>query len=138
MKLSNESIEKILKFIEDNNIPNGLSAEDLHTTVIYSTKPAKVELYDVKNVVGTFVRFSKFGEDKNVLVMEVACKPLEKLHDYYMEKYPLSWNWPEYKPHITLSYDASTVDETKLIWPADSIIIFCAQYQEPLDLEWKK
>ena len=139
MKLSKESVDKILKFISENNIPNGLSREDFHTTIIYSKKTDNVELNEVESVEGTFERFSKFGEDKNVLVMEVKCESLSDLHDYYMNKYDLSWDWNEYKPHVTLSYDAADVDEKSLIWPEDeTYIVFCDQYQKDLDPEWSK
>lgn len=140
MRLSEESINKILEFIKVNKIKNGVNKDDLHTTIIYSTKPDRVKLTPLRNAEGVFSKFSKFGEDKNVLVMEIDCKELEELHEYYMSNYNLSWDWDSYKPHITLSYDASKIDETKLIWPFrdKGRIKFSKQYYEPLDPNWEE
>ena len=79
---------------------------EFHSTVFYSTSYHSAEntTYDinVSDVVPT--HFSLFGEEQNILVIEVQSEQLNTIrHSFEIKGY--QDEWPDYKPHITLCYD---------------------------------
>ncbi len=79
---------------------------EYHTTVIYSKKPCpEMRKHDPQLPIwGTASGFELFGDDKNVLVVRINSVQLQKLYDDLQIYGPTS-DYPEYKPHITLSYN---------------------------------
>ena len=50
----------------------------------------------------------------DTLVMLLDSPDLSARHKELMDKYDLNYSWDDYKPHITLSYDAKDYDISKL------------------------
>ena len=72
---------------------------------------------------------------ENVLVMKLISQELQDRHNYLMETYGATYDFPEYKPHVTLSYNYS--DKTAVgISPFTNKIILGMEYVEDLDLKW--
>ncbi len=125
-----------LKKYMDKYIPNLEHNEEQHCTLIYSKKEHKEEIIPKEyQVVGTFLRFSKFGENNEVLVAELDCNAMVLRNAELVKKYGFVSDYDEYKPHFTLSYDAKDIDINSLP-PIDFAIYFNNETVEPLDENW--
>jgi 2'-5' RNA ligase len=133
MKPTIQSQKEIMMIIGMNPIANAIKPDQLHTTIIYSRKYDRVNLIPLRYAQGVFSKLSLFGEDKNVLVMELSSESLVSEHEKIMREYDLTWDWDEYKPHITLSYNF-TGNLNDIVIPEGFTIEFDLEYQEDLDL----
>lgn len=99
LKLSKNSERELKEFCEilDENLD-----EDLHCTLIYSDKPfiGKIEVRDYSIIVKP-KKFSLFGENNDILVLEVESSELMNRNRELMQRYGFIQDW-EYNPHITL------------------------------------
>lgn len=106
VKLSEESKNYIESLGYLYDIPMLISKEDYHITVIYSkNKPMTgleldEEIIEYCEIIG----FNKFDDD--LLVLLVKSEYLENKHKELMDNYDGEYDFDEYIPHITLSYDA--------------------------------
>ena len=140
VRFDNKTIESLLKIISDNKIPNGLSAEEFHSTTCFSRKPLKnfkaLGNFSDNPWTGKPSKFGTFpnGEEKTAVVLFYQCPPQVKRFDYICTEYGATWDYDEYQCHITLSYDIGDYDITQLnIKNIDSITII-SEYTEELDL----
>jgi len=125
----NEYTSKYLKDAELN--------EELHCTLIYSKKEQKEEIEPkIYNVTGTFLNFSKFGEDKDTLVAELNCPDLVERNKELVKEYGFISDYDEYKPHFTISYNAKDIDINSLP-DIDFAINFNEETIEELNTDWK-
>lgn len=138
-KPSTSTTDALASFCAVNDIPNPISKSDMHTTIIYSEQgnpnfewqPTYQEPIKAK-----FAGFDMFGEEKNVLVLKLKSPELSRRHKELMEEYGLSYNFDEYRPHITLSYDAEGFDISKLDDYFGDLIITGEDANE-LDTDWE-
>lgn len=96
-------------FIEINNIPNPVSIDDLHCTLIYSpgrfvdigTTSYKQGRY------GELVDFDiwKADDGNNVLVGKLNSTEIINRHHELKEIHGFDHHFDEYRPHISLSYN---------------------------------
>jgi hypothetical protein len=111
------TIEYLQSVIRRFNIPQPHSGEKMHCTEIYSTKPTKVPQVQpnriFKAVITSFDVF-KSRDGKRVLVAKVESSDLQARHTELMTELEASYDFPDYLPHITLSYDIGDMDETIL------------------------
>ncbi len=131
-RFDDSTTESLRKYIEDNNIPNPVG--DFHTTILYSRKHCpnyQPIIYD-SPISGKAVKLEKF-DDGNVLSLVFDSPELSKRHDELMKEHEATWDYPEYIPHVTLSYDASNVNIEDLT-PPDFGIKITKEYLEQLDL----
>jgi hypothetical protein len=94
---------------EDQDINNF----KFHTTIFYSTTQHRLrnegsscdpsEVYPVT--------FELLGENKDVPVLKVTSDKLENLRNYFKETYNMEDAWPQYKPHISLSYNRTIIPD---------------------------
>lgn len=143
-KFSIETKVHIKKFIKEHDIPNGLTSKDMHTTLIYSRKhldkvkgigelkepwigkPKKLEIFKTQN-------------GWKALVLRYECKEQVDFHENVMHTTDATYDYPEYKTHLTLSYNIEDMDEDKLLdLDVSSIgdIEIVKLYQEDLNLDW--
>lgn len=143
-KLQLKNLNKLL------DTPNPLSRDKMHITVIYSKK--KIEGFEPKGkmkepIVASVTGLEVFNSrsDKNVLVLLIKSPELTRRHKYIMDKYEATYDFDEYKPHITLSYnigdwegykDFSLKDIKEVI--EDGEIEINEEYYEDLVLDWDK
>jgi uncharacterized protein len=130
---------KILK------IPSPIDAKDLHTTIIYSRTPipeSAQHSMDDEELKRKRWRFSPksielfSGTDEQALVMLLEAPELVEIHNELI-KAGATHDFPEYNPHITLSYNVPVdYDYKSIILPPmhffPSKIIF-----ESLDINWQ-
>jgi len=137
VKFDQDTIHSITELQNDIGIP-ALNGDDLHTTVMYSTKhiPEYEELGNIEPTWhGHFSHYDIFGDDNNVLVMVYTCPDLTSRWET-LRSYGATWDYPDFYPHITLSYDASEFDVDSLP-PYNGPINITREYGEDLDLDWE-
>jgi hypothetical protein len=141
--VDDETKHAIECFINENGIPNPIPTEELHTTLLYSRKPTDDP--DLKSTcryegkpVGFEVWDTKTENSKSgkALVMRVKCSDLDGRHAKLMKDLDASYDFPEYKTHITLSYDCGAINPNKLPLPPFKIV-YNGETSSVLDLNWK-
>lgn len=145
VKYNPYSVNKIKQIAENYQVPNIIPLDKFHTTLIYSTKGAEnVEVYqDMEYVVLSDkldIWTSKSGE--KCLVLLVDCKQLVDRNLELMNKYQFVSDYPEYKPHVTISYsvdDWDKIDEMQSYLDNNKIyhmLLTSGEYMEKLQTEW--
>lgn len=149
VKFSQKTIDQVVKYIEENDIPNATPADKLHCTVLYSRKYCpdyepqgeidppyigecdKLEVWESKGKL-------RDQEPTRCLVLKFKCPALNERHEELMDEHDATYDFPEYKTHITLSYDIGDMDESTLPDPCETIttIEVVKEYGEDLDLDW--
>lgn len=103
-------IQKYLKTVGIQMMP----LNKIHITVIYSrSRPtSEPEAIDI-NGEAELKSFGIFGKgttkEPYALVIEVDSQALDRAHISYKKKYNLKATYPEYKAHMTISYDINRV-----------------------------
>lgn len=147
VRFSDATKEAITEYIKENDIPNGTAKDQLHCTLLYSRKycpdyePAgKLD----QMIVGKPGQFQVWegqpdedGHKPNCLVLEFECAELVDRHNELMEEHGATFDYPEYKTHVTFSYDIGDMDDSELPEFTAPIEIV-EEYGERLDLDWAK
>jgi hypothetical protein len=83
-----------------------------HTTVFYTTTEHKIPDSE-KPIEGSVipVGFELFGEDKNIPVLIVESDRLNEIRAEFEQRYRMKDEWPEYRPHISLSYAKDNIPD---------------------------
>lgn len=139
VKLDKESQEKIVDFIKEHKIPNGVPADKLHATVIYSldyVSNAKKLVDKDMQFEGRPTKFDSFDGDTKNLVLLFECDDLLDRHEYF-KKHGATHTYDEFKPHITLSYDVEDFNIKNLPKFTEKLTLI-NEYTQPLDTEWTK
>ncbi len=132
--------DDILKWARGQGLADTLSADDLHVTIAYSRSPmdwiAVGEPWDDEITIkeGGPRIMEVFGE--NALVLQFASHQLNWRHQE-MRRAGASWDWPEYQPHISISYGTQAVD-LKDIEPYQGPIVLGPELFSEVDENWKK
>jgi hypothetical protein len=74
---------------------------------------------------------------ENAVVLRFASPDLEWRHKHMVEAGG-SHDWPEYAPHVTLSYGAPGDLDLATLKPFNGELRFGPELFEPLDLDWKR
>lgn len=139
-RFGKKSQEALAKYCEDNGIPNAVPMNKLHVTILYSRKflpdfvPAGY--YAVPHSaepVSLEVWPSQSGA--KCLVLKLDCPSLTKRHKALMKQHKATFDYPEYKTHVTLSYDIGDMSIDKLQAPT-AMLYLEREYKEVLDLNW--
>lgn len=138
-----ESVNTLTKFVEDNEIPNPVAPEKFHCTLMYSRKP--VPEFEPQSVIdpqwaAEHKNFELWdsqpdddGNTRKVLVMQLDCPELVDRFNFIMDNYDATYDFDEYKPHVTLSYDAGEdFDVSTLKWAGGDPINVASEYREEL------
>ena len=145
-----ETKKRIQKYMRDNKIPNPLPLHKLHNTLIYSRKylpKFKAQGRLDKPWIGEIVEFDIFesqkddnGKKSKCLVLKFECAKCVDRHNEIMDEHGATFDYDEYTPHITLSYDIGDFDVKALPDPAKEIgdLNIVEEYQEDLNLDWAK
>lgn len=144
VRFNTDTIAAIEKFQNEHGISNPVPLDKLHTTLLYSRKylpdysPAGA--YDPPEV-GKAKGFDVWesqadesGHKTKCLVMEFDCPGIIARHKKLMKAHDATYDFDEYKPHITLSYDFDG-DVNKLPEFTNAINIV-EEYGEDLNNDW--
>jgi 2'-5' RNA ligase len=138
-------ILKLISLAKEFEVPNILDEADYHTTLIYSTIYAdNVEVLENIRYIGIPKEFEiwKSQSGKNCLVLKINSLPMVQRHDELMQRYGFNYGFPEYQPHITLSYDVGDwagLEEINKVISLNKfyyMVVTTHEYTEDLQLDW--
>lgn len=147
MRFSLASALALQKFCQKFKVPNCLKLADYHSTLLYSRNylpdytpagrldppmialPKNLEIWE-----SPANAFKK--EATNCLVLRINCPELVDRFEYLMNNHDATYDYDEYKPHVTLSYDVGDfsldgIDCCKEIPELELVV----EYSETLDLD---
>lgn len=116
VKLFPERAVIIYKLMVNLKVPNPEQADKFHVTLLYSRKhlPNYVpqpELHFLS--VPTCLEVWPTKSGKNCLVLKLDSPALQARHKELMTMHEAEYDYPEYKTHISLSYDIGDYDIKK-------------------------
>jgi hypothetical protein len=111
----------IYSFFKDQNIPGLIVPDEFHVTLMYAPDQELADYEDkieddVGEMTATFAGYDLYSPEKNCLVMKLDSPALQAVHKT-LRDLGLVPTYPEYSPHLTLSYQGEDVDITKLPEP---------------------
>ena len=145
VKFSEDTVTGIKEYIEENNIPNHTNYEKMHSTLLYSRKylpeyEPSGKLSDI--MVGNPIKFdvwdSQPDDDGNVakcLVLTYKCEDLVDRHKFLMKEHGATFDYDDYTPHVTFSYDIGDMKQKDLP-KFEGKIEIVEEYGEDLNLDW--
>lgn len=138
--------KQIKNFCEDFNIPNPVDPEDMHCTVIYSRKfldGFEPQGFLYASIIGTnpILEVWPTQSGKKCLVARIEAPDIEGRHQDLMSYWGATYDFDEFIPHVTISYDIEDRDLGNLTYLSNQFnlyvedaIEFVREYKEPLDL----
>jgi hypothetical protein len=83
-----------------------VQAFDFHTTVWDTSNSVTMPNYSESVKISDIdpKGFALFGPNENILVLEIDSAEIRAIRESLGEQYGLEDEWPNYRPHITLSY----------------------------------
>lgn len=148
MKRKVLNAEKIIEWAKSQGLATTLHPDDMHVTVIYSKEPFSAEYTQMAEAQDEFPMYygnhvvrggkrsvERLGQNGEALVLKIECPKLASEH-YGFRAMGASSDWPDYKPHITLSWKAEGVKESD-IKPFDGDIVLSDIFVSLLDEDWK-
>lgn len=133
--------ERIAEIVNLINLENPASVHDLHVTVIFSRKecPGINDFRPILPIKAVGAQFDIFPnkDGTKCLVLKLKSHHMDMLHQLCRREYGASHDYPQYIPHLTLSYDY-----TQPTVPSNDVagyfkdLIFDVYAVEPLNLDW--
>lgn len=129
------------------NVPNRLSPDKFHSTLLYSRKPLPAYVPFGAYLVPPTSNTNMFELDifetnsgKKALVLKYDCDFLSQRHKDLMELHQGTWDHPSFIPHITLSYDIGDADIKlgPVSFLSERKIVIVEEYGDDLNPEWSK
>jgi hypothetical protein len=111
LKFSNETVDSIIKVAKSLNIPNVVTTNDIHCTLMYSRN--YLEGYEAPREVSyetLIANFETFGQNKEILVIKLISQDLSNRHKFLMKEFNGTYDYDKYIPHVTLSYNIGDFD----------------------------
>lgn len=145
-RFSSESATALKEFCEENGIPNSLKVEDFHSTLLYSRKylpeyePAgqldqSLNAKPVELEVWTSPPNAFKENETKCLVLKYECQEQVDRFNQLMDEHDATYDYDEYKPHVTLSYDIGEFDATALDVGKIPVLEVVEEYGEELNLD---
>jgi len=142
--LAEETLDHIKEYMDKNKIQNALTSEKLHITLLYSKKPCPnyKAARDIYPITAKSDRFDIWTSthiegNPNCLVLKIDCPEIKERNQTLMTEHEATSDFPDYKPHLTFSYDAGDIKVDDLP-EFNNEIILIREYKEDLRAEYKK
>jgi len=119
---------------------NGIKTEhnDYHVTIIIDKEKSFAETPQKHSpplrIAAKDCKFDLFGPDNNVLVVTFNEPTLTNRHNEIKEKNDINFDFTEYIPHVTLSYDWNMDENNIPKWTVD--LEFAEEYTTPFNDDW--
>jgi 2'-5' RNA ligase len=135
-----ETKKRIAQVVNLLNITNPVSTNSLHVTVVYSRAQCD-EIKDLNLVLPIKAHgdsFKKFHQQDGTdcLVLKLNSNAIQDIHWTAREQYGATHDFPQFQPHITLSYDHPHAAPNDSLIQYFNNLTFDQYHVEPLDLEW--
>jgi hypothetical protein len=138
--------KKLSEFLKFHGIPTTLNSKEhrRHVTLLYSRThlPDYVAEPDFMHY-ASFQGYELFdtkpgkADSTKCLVMKLNAPTLSARHEQLMREHPATYDFPTYKPHITLSYKIPYNFDVGILPPFNEVVLLGAEYGEDLDLDWE-
>lgn len=145
---STKTQNKLKKLAEalDISKENRVERNKMHCTIVYSRKPFKDFTIHGKMDepwIGTPIELEIFPTQSGsrALVLRFDCPELKERHEYFNKEFGATYDYDEYKIHVTLSYDVGPdwqIPEDIDIKDYIDELEVSEEYYEPLNLDWAK
>ena len=139
VNFSDDTVAALTEYQKANNVQNPLE-DDFHSTVVYHTKPLpKFQALGDIDWQGKFTGLDIFNHDEdggNCLVIKFSCPELEQRWKDCCDM-GAEWDYDEFRPHITLSYDAGDIDLDSFP-PFEGPINMVKEVSSPLDSDYEE
>lgn len=136
--------DEVIEWAKSQGFETTLPADDMHVTVAYSRQPV-----DWMEVGENWAGSDREGKlevppggarlierfDGGAVVLLFASSELSWRHEE-IKRRGASWDYPEYQPHITLSY-AGAPDDIDAIEPYRGRLVFGPEIFAEVDEDWK-
>jgi 2'-5' RNA ligase len=132
------TIRWIRGIIERYKVPNHCPDASFHTTLIYSRKPTVLpKLQSHKLYKASFNKLEIFNtrDGKRCLVIRLDSPELQTRHRQLMQDLDASYDFDQFLPHITLSYDVGESFRAPSDIPPRKAIYLEREYYEILSDE---
>lgn len=116
--------EEIVNWAKAQGFKTTLPAESMHVTIAYSTTPVvwPYPLLDNLSIIDLEGRTISSLGDNGAVVLKFKSKDLTNRWGKILDM-GASWDYKKYEPHITISYNASDVDVSKIVPFTGKIIL---------------
>jgi hypothetical protein len=132
-----QNADSVIAWAKEQGFATTLARSDMHVTVAHSRTPvdwsAAGENGAPVKVDGGMRALEKLG-DKGAVVLRFESGDLSERHGEF-RKVGASWDWPSYKPHITLTYDAGNLDLEK-VEPYSGPLMFGPERFAEVNEDW--
>lgn len=140
IRLTSDSTARLCGWMDQNLLKEPQPANEIHTTLVLDkTSPFLHDpmTYDPSIPIDPATySLDLFGPDKNIMVLKYDSPFLQKRHAQLLDKYGLSWDWPEYSPHITLTYAVQEIATE--FEPPEFELEISHEYVEAFNPNWEK
>lgn len=100
---------------------------EFHTTIFYTTSKHDLENREIP-VEGSKsvepISFEMLGHNNDIPVIKVMSDDIKELRNFYENEYGMEDEWPDWKPHISLTYNYSGTDISDTIELPDFSLMF--------------
>jgi hypothetical protein len=132
---SDETTQRIEEYLIGNKIPNSVARSSLHTTIVYSRAPVEMEPIHTIDVLipASNCHLEIWDTPSGRTLVLKFFSPYFLIRFNEAMALGASYDYDEYKPHISLSYDVGpdfTIDHLPTI---DFDINVVGEYSEVLD-----
>ena len=131
-----KNAEQIIKWAKAQGFTKTVQAKDMHVTVVFSKAPVEWKLVKpIKkglSIIGGMRSIQQFGKGATVLCFESS--NLQKRFAE-LKKFGASCDYPEYKCHITLTYENEEIDVMNLA-PYTGPIQLGEEEMSEVNLDW--
>jgi len=141
--LDDASRAKLTALMDRLGVRNKIDPAKMHTTMIYSRKPCPtaMELDGIETTYPAWIKSLKTWptqQGTNCLVAEIEAYTLDELHQHMREKYGATHDYPDFTPHVTLSYDCGDqqFEMPDDLTDDDRTVSYTRLHVKPLDPKW--
>jgi hypothetical protein len=108
LRFSQDDEDVIIGIIEEMGVPNPIQRDEIHLTLLYSRK--YLPNYEPATLTDMWAypkgyHIFEGRNNKSILVILLESEDVTKRHLELMKQHKATYDFPEYRPHITLSYD---------------------------------
>jgi hypothetical protein len=132
--------DEVLQWAREQGIQNTLPASELHVTIAFSRTPVDWmktgESYATELTVpeGGARLVERLGAVGDATVLMFTSSELSWRHHDIIDA-GASWDWPDYQPHVTISYDPEAPTDVE---PYLGRIVLGPEVFREVDEDWKE
>lgn len=146
VRFSEHTVDNLIQLQGKLDVPNPIPYNKFHTTLLYSRKYLPeykafgkyTEPMQSNSSVFHLEIWKSSESGRACLVLLYGCKDLSMRHDDLMRQHEATFDFPDYRPHVTLSYDVGEwhPEVREVTFEDGSHIEVVEEYQEELNLDW--